>query len=134
MRLRIDGPDYDDPSAEVERGLDQRSIAAVNSTCKASTGAAAHFDPAFISYASEDPAVMAGVGRPWALPQVPYTTTSNIVSGEHRNPARGQPSSASLTANQIRALVNRSWGLLGSPESSWGADFRGSEYDTAPSL
>ena len=86
-----------------------------------------------LSYACEGSKANSEAERPTALTPVPYTTTPNLLSGVHYNPVLGWLSNSSPSLNQVRALVNRTWGLLGGPNGSWGPDFQYNEYDMAHS-
>lgn len=87
-----------------------------------------------LSYASQGPKIMAEVEQPSSLTPIPYTTTPHVIPGVHRDPVLGLLSNSSPSANQVRALVNRTWGLLGGPNGSWGPNFQYNEYDMAPSF
>ncbi|KAL6870149.1 hypothetical protein ACO1O0_001485 [Amphichorda felina] len=80
------------------------------------------------------PRIMAAVEQPSSLSPIPYTATPHVIPGVHRDPVLGLLSNSSPSANQVRALVNRTWGLLGGPDGSWGPSFQYNEYDMAPSF
>uniref|UniRef100_A0A8H7K304 Saccharopine dehydrogenase NADP binding domain-containing protein n=1 Tax=Bionectria ochroleuca TaxID=29856 RepID=A0A8H7K304_BIOOC len=86
-----------------------------------------------ISFAEAGPKAMAAAGDPSFLTPVPYTKPIQAQSGSHKHPVLGLLASSSPTADQARALINRTWGLLGGPEGSWGPNFQYNEYERAPS-
>ncbi|TEA11433.1 Saccharopine dehydrogenase-like oxidoreductase [Colletotrichum sidae] len=86
-----------------------------------------------LSFASGGPKAMAAAGRPSLLTPVPYTKPLETVRGIHRHPVLGLLTLSSPPSDQARTLINRSWGLLGGPKSSWGPNFQYNEYERAHS-
>ncbi|TDZ35528.1 hypothetical protein C8035_v009170 [Colletotrichum spinosum] len=86
-----------------------------------------------LSFASGGSKAMAAAGRPSLLTPVPYTKPLETVRGIHRHPVLGLLTLSSPPSDQARTLINRSWGLLGGPESSWGPNFQYNEYERAHS-
>ncbi|KAM0339119.1 hypothetical protein ACHAPU_011072 [Fusarium lateritium] len=86
-----------------------------------------------LSFASEGPKVLAAADDPNFLTPIPYTSPIKLVRGIHRHPLLGLLTNSSPAGAQTRGLVNRSWGLLGGPKSSWGPNFQYNEYERADS-
>ncbi|WYZ38315.1 hypothetical protein EsH8_III_000229 [Colletotrichum jinshuiense] len=86
-----------------------------------------------LAFASEGPKVLAAAGQPSYLTPIPYTNTLQTARGIHNNPLLGLLTNSSPAGDQTRGLVNRSWGLLGGPKSSWGPNFQYNEYEKAGS-
>ncbi|KAI7785766.1 saccharopine dehydrogenase [Diaporthe eres] len=88
-----------------------------------------------LSFASGGPKTIAAAGHPSLLtpPASPYTNTLETVRGIHTHPVLGLLSLSSPPGDQARTLINRSWGLLGGPRSSWGPNFQYNEYERAHS-
>ena len=86
-----------------------------------------------LAFASGDPKVIAAAGHPSLLTPIPYTNTLRTIRGIHKNPLLGILTNSSPPGDQARTLINKSWGLLGGPESSWGPNFQYNEYERADS-
>lgn len=66
-------------------------------------------------------------------PTTPYTKPIEAIRGIHTHPVLGILTQSSPPGDQARTLINRSWGLLGGPNSSWGPNFQYNEYERAHS-
>lgn len=88
-----------------------------------------------LSFASGGPKAIAAAGDPSLLTpaSTPYTKPIETVRGFHTHPVLGLLTLSSPPGDQARTLINRSWGLLGGPESSWGPNFQYNEYERAHS-
>ncbi|KZL84192.1 saccharopine dehydrogenase [Colletotrichum incanum] len=86
-----------------------------------------------LSFASGGPKAIAAAGHPSLLTPMPYTNTLETIRGIHTHPVLGLLTLSSRLGDQARALVNRSWGLLGGPQGSWGPNFQYNEYERAHS-
>lgn len=86
-----------------------------------------------LSFASGGPKAIAAAGDPSLLTPIPYTNTLETVGGIHKHPVLGLLTLSSPPGDQARTLINRSWGLLGGPRSSWGPNFQYNEYERAHS-
>ncbi|KAI8222015.1 hypothetical protein K4K54_007260 [Colletotrichum sp. SAR 10_86] len=86
-----------------------------------------------LSFASGGPKAIAAAGHPSLLTPIPYTKPIEAVRGIHTHPVLGLLTLSSPPGDQARTLVNRSWGLLGGPEGSWGPNFQYNEYERAQS-
>ncbi|KAL1866679.1 hypothetical protein Daus18300_006623 [Diaporthe australafricana] len=86
-----------------------------------------------LSFASGGPKAIAAAGHPSLLTPIPYTNTLETVPGIHTHPLLGLLTLSSPPGDQARTLINRSWGLLGGPKSSWGPNFQYNEYERAHS-
>lgn len=86
-----------------------------------------------VSFASGGPKAIAAAGHPSLLTPIPYTKPIETVRGIHRHPVLGLLTLSSPPGDQARTLINRSWGLLGGPQSSWGPSFQYNEYERAHS-
>ncbi|KAL3290996.1 saccharopine dehydrogenase [Colletotrichum asianum] len=86
-----------------------------------------------LSFASGGPKAIAAAGHPSLLTPIPYTKPIEAVRGIHTHPVLGLLTLSSPPGNQARTLINRSWGLLGGPEGSWGPNFQYNEYERAHS-
>ncbi|RYP52197.1 hypothetical protein DL768_002588 [Monosporascus sp. mg162] len=71
--------------------------------------------------------------KPSALSPVKHTGKDTHKRGVHRDPIVGVLSNSSVTANQNRAIIYRSWGLLEGTGRSYGPNFAYSEYEKANS-
>lgn len=88
-----------------------------------------------LSFAKGGPKAIAAAGHPSLLtpPNTPYTKPIEAIRGIHRHPVLGLLTKSSPPGDQARTLINRSWGLLGGPNSSWGPNFQYNEYERAHS-
>ncbi|KAJ4422408.1 hypothetical protein N0V82_002964 [Gnomoniopsis sp. IMI 355080] len=88
-----------------------------------------------LSFASGGPKAIAAAGHPSLVtpPGTPYTKPIEAVRGIHTHPILGLLTKSSPPGDQARTLVNRSWGLLGGPNSAWGPNFQYNEYERAHS-
>ncbi|KAL2756322.1 hypothetical protein ACRALDRAFT_1076432 [Sodiomyces alcalophilus JCM 7366] len=86
-----------------------------------------------LSFGSEGPKALAEAGHPSFLTPIPYTNTLKTIRGIHKDPRLGILTNSSPPGDQARGLINRSWGLLGGPKSSWGPNFQYNEYERAGS-
>ncbi|KAJ0271739.1 hypothetical protein CBS470a_013015 [Colletotrichum nupharicola] len=86
-----------------------------------------------LSFASGGPKAIAAAGHPSLLTPIPHTKPIEAVRGIHTHPVLGLLSLSSPPGDQARTLINRSWGLLGGPEGSWGPNFQYNEYERAQS-
>ncbi|KAH6968160.1 Saccharopine dehydrogenase-domain-containing protein [Fusarium avenaceum] len=86
-----------------------------------------------LSFASEDSKVLVAADDPSYLTPVPYPNTIQATRGIQKHPLLGMMTNTSPAGIQTRVLVNRSWGLLGGPKSSWGPNFQYNEYEKAES-
>ncbi|KAJ4094493.1 hypothetical protein NW769_012157 [Fusarium oxysporum] len=86
-----------------------------------------------LSFAGGGPKVLAEADDPSFLTPITYTNSIREFRGIHRHPLLGLLTNSSPPGAQTRALVNRSWGLLGGPKSSWGPNFQYNEYERADS-
>lgn len=88
-----------------------------------------------LSFASGGPKAIAAAGHPSLLtpPLTPYTKPIEAFRGIHTHPVLGLLTQSSPPGDQARTLINRSWGLLGGPNSSWGPNFQYNEYERAHS-
>ncbi|KAG8161387.1 hypothetical protein KVR01_008374 [Diaporthe batatas] len=88
-----------------------------------------------LSFASGGPKAIAAAGHPSLLtpPASPYTKPIETIRGFHTHPVLGLLTLSSPPGDQARTLINRSWGVLGGPKSSWGPNFQYNEYERAHS-
>lgn len=88
-----------------------------------------------LSFASGGPKAIAAAGQPSLLTPstTSYTKPIETIRGFHTHPVLGLLTLSSPPGDQARTLINRSWGLLGGPKSSWGPNFQYNEYERAHS-
>ncbi|KAI1774448.1 hypothetical protein F4818DRAFT_82855 [Hypoxylon cercidicola] len=73
--------------------------------------------------------------QPWVLSPTegPQTSASTNFLGIRQEPVLGLLSASSFSAEENRALVHRTWGLLNSTSYGYGSNFQYNEYDKVSS-
>lgn len=84
-----------------------------------------------IGHASLGPKITKEAERPSALSPIQHPGKLSIKSGVHRDPRLGLLAASSVTADQDRALIYRTWGLLHGTDRSYGPNFSFNEYEMA---
>ncbi|KAI0142981.1 Saccharopine dehydrogenase-domain-containing protein [Xylariaceae sp. FL1272] len=87
-----------------------------------------------IGHASLDPMVTAEAEHPSALSPIHHPGSSTVKSGVHHDADLGWLAASSVTADQNRALIYRSWGLLRHTARDYGPNFSFNEYEMANSM
>ncbi|KAI1822646.1 Saccharopine dehydrogenase-domain-containing protein [Xylaria intraflava] len=87
-----------------------------------------------IGHASIGGKAIAEAEHPSALSPIRHPGEISIKRGVHQHRRLGFLASSSLTADQNRALIYRTWGLLQGTEKSYGPNFAFNEYEKANSV
>ncbi|KAI0412957.1 Saccharopine dehydrogenase-domain-containing protein [Xylaria grammica] len=87
-----------------------------------------------IAHAALAPKLVKETQSPSALCPVAHTGEQSAIAGVHHNPYLGWLAASSLTADQDRALIYRTWGLLQDTDNSYGPSFSFNEYEKASSV
>ncbi|KAI5865216.1 hypothetical protein GGS23DRAFT_558207 [Durotheca rogersii] len=88
-----------------------------------------------IAESSRDPRDLERAAQPWVLSPVEGTKTSNSTNffGMRWDPVLGSLSASSICAQENRALVHRTWGLLQATDQAYGPSFQYNEYNSVSS-
>ncbi|KAI1120562.1 Saccharopine dehydrogenase-domain-containing protein [Nemania abortiva] len=87
-----------------------------------------------VGNASLDPKIVKEAQSPSALCPVTYRWKPSAISGVHHHHHLGWLAASSVTADQDRALIYRTWGLLCGTDKSYGPSFSFNEYEKASSF
>ncbi|KAK7750071.1 hypothetical protein SLS62_008064 [Diatrype stigma] len=82
-----------------------------------------------LSQAALGPKVIQKAQEPSALSPINHTAGDVAKSGVYRDPVLGHLSNSSVSADQNRAFIYRSWGLLEGIDKGYGPNFTYNEYN-----